>query len=62
MLVERAPCTTEEVAIHYGMIASGNQVIKDGVIRDRLSSELGSVLCFEMEAAGLMNNFPCLVI
>ncbi|KAH0371128.1 pfs domain-containing protein, partial [Aureobasidium melanogenum] len=23
---------------------------------------LGGVLCFEMEAAGLMNNFPCLVI
>jgi hypothetical protein len=24
--------------------------------------ELGGVLCFEMEAAGLMNTFPCLVI
>jgi nucleoside phosphorylase len=24
--------------------------------------EFGGVLCFEMEAAGLMNNFPCLVI
>lgn len=29
--------------------------------RDRLAEELG-VLCFEMEAAGLMDNFPCLVI
>ena len=36
--------------------------MKDGVTRDRLSSELGGVLCFEMEAAGLMNSFPCLVI
>jgi hypothetical protein len=44
------------------MIASGNQVIKDGLTRDRLRSELGSVLCFEMEAARLMNSFPCLVI
>jgi len=61
-LVERAPRTTEEVVIHYGTIASGNQVMKDGVTRDRLSSELGGVLCFEMEAAGLMNSFPCLVI
>ncbi|CAN9403213.1 unnamed protein product [Alternaria alternata] len=26
------------------------------------SAELGGVLCFEMEAAGLMNSFPCLVI
>jgi nucleoside phosphorylase len=60
--VERSPRAREEIAIHFGTIASGNQVIKDGVIRDRLSSELGGVLCFEMEAAGLMNNFPCLVI
>lgn len=48
--------------IHLGTIASGNQVMRDGVTRDKLSSELGGVLCFEMEAAGLMNNFPCLVI
>ncbi|KIW33603.1 uncharacterized protein PV07_00439 [Cladophialophora immunda] len=27
--------------VHYGTIASGNQVIKDGVARDKLSSELG---------------------
>ena len=52
----------EEVATHYGIIASGNQVIKDAAVRDRLSAELGGVLCFEMEAAGLMNSFPCLVV
>ncbi|KAF2622623.1 hypothetical protein BU25DRAFT_415117 [Macroventuria anomochaeta] len=52
----------EEVTIHYGTIASGNQVIKDGATRDRLSEELDGVLCFEMEAAGLMNDFPCLVV
>ena len=43
-------------------MTSGNQFIKDTVTRDRLSKELGGILCFEMEAAGLMNNFPCLVI
>ena len=48
-------------AIHYGLIASANQLMKDALIRDRLSAEKG-VLCFEMEAAGLMNHFPCLVI
>lgn len=47
--------------IHYGNIASGNQVIKNAAMRDRLSKDLG-VLCFEMEAAGLMQDFPCLVI
>ena len=48
-------------SIHYGIIASGNQVIKDGHTRDRLKDELGAI-CFEMEAAGLMDTFPCLVI
>jgi nucleoside phosphorylase len=35
--------------------------MKDALIRDRLAAEK-DVLCFEMEAAGLMNHFPCLVI
>lgn len=48
-------------AIHYGLIASGNQLMKDAHIRDMLIKEK-DVLCFEMEAAGLMNHFPCLVI
>ena len=49
--------------IHYGLIASGNQVMKDAKKRDEISNDMGeSVLCFEMEAAGLMNDFPCLVI
>ena len=61
-LVERTSRGSQEVVVHYGTIASGNQVIRDGITRDRLSSELGGVLCFEMEAAGLMNSFPCLVI
>lgn len=47
--------------IHYGLIASGNQLMKDAIIRDKLANEK-NVLCFEMEAAGLMNHFPCLVI
>ncbi|OGM47583.1 hypothetical protein ABOM_004259 [Aspergillus bombycis] len=48
-------------AIHYGLIASANQLMKDALIRDRLAAEK-EVLCFEREAAGLMNSFPCLVI
>jgi nucleoside phosphorylase len=52
---------TEEPEIHYGLIGSGNQVIKHGPTRDRIARELG-ILCFEMEAAGLMDYFPCLVI
>jgi nucleoside phosphorylase len=52
----------EEVVLHYGTIASGNPVIRSAAERDRVSADLGGVLCFEMEAAGLMNSFPCLVI
>ena len=59
-LVARNP--REEIVVYYGTIASGNQQIQDGLIRQRLSDDLGGVLCFEMEAAGLMNTFPCLVI
>jgi nucleoside phosphorylase len=51
-----------EVTVHYGTIASGNQVIENATERDRISAELDGVLCFEMEAAGLMDNYPCLVI
>ncbi|KAF4433367.1 Vegetative incompatibility protein HET-E-1 [Colletotrichum fructicola] len=46
--------------IHYGIIASGNQVIKHGKTRDQMAKELGA-LCFEMEAAGLQ-DFPCLIV
>lgn len=47
--------------VHYGLIASANQLMKDALRRDELA-RLWNVLCFEMEAAGLMNDFPCLVI
>ncbi|QYT04235.1 Ankyrin repeat protein [Trichoderma simmonsii] len=48
-------------AIHYGLIASANRLMKDALVRDRIAAEM-DVLCFETEAAGLMNHFPCLVI
>ncbi|OCK87193.1 kinesin light chain [Cenococcum geophilum 1.58] len=60
--VTRQPRESEDVVIHCGTIASGNQVMRYGTTRDTVSAELGGVLCFEMEAGGLMNNFPCLVI
>ncbi|KAH6625586.1 hypothetical protein C7974DRAFT_377081 [Boeremia exigua] len=52
----------EEVVVHFGTVASGNRVMKNATERDIASAQLGGVLCFEMEAAGLMNTFPCLVI
>jgi nucleoside phosphorylase/tetratricopeptide (TPR) repeat protein len=60
-LVNRPTRTTDEPRVHYGTIASGNQLIRDAASRDRLGEKYGA-LCFEMEAAGMMNQLPCLVI
>lgn len=60
-LITRVDREDETPTTHYGLIASGNQVMRDGVNRERLRQE-HNVLCFEMEAAGLMDDFPCLVI
>jgi nucleoside phosphorylase len=60
-LVAREPRPSSEPVIHYGLIASGDQVMRHGYTRDKLRREI-NVLCFEMEAAGLMDSFPCIVI
>lgn len=67
--IERRNRPRPEVpTIHYGLIASGNRVMKNGRERDNIVATLkqetngAECLCFEMEAAGLMDNFPCLVI
>ncbi len=60
-LVRRLPRESAGPQVHYGAIASGNEEIACGVTRDAAKETLG-VLCFDREAAGLMNNFPCLAI
>ncbi|KAL2832131.1 hypothetical protein BDW59DRAFT_181455 [Aspergillus cavernicola] len=50
-IVPRRLRRKKDPVIHYGTIASA----------DVLRKKYG-ILCFEMEAAGLMNDFPCLVI
>jgi nucleoside phosphorylase len=60
-IVERTPRYPNGPLIHYGLIASGNQVMRHGGSREILRKDL-DVLCFEMEAAALMDNFHCLVI
>lgn len=58
--VKRKP---RQMRVHYGLIASGNEVIKDSIFRDKLNRDLGGqALCVEMEAAGLAHNFPCITI
>ncbi|KAI0485805.1 hypothetical protein F4859DRAFT_528751 [Xylaria cf. heliscus] len=61
-VVKRKP-RSQGMLVHYGLIASGNRVIKNAMFRDKLRKDLRrDVLCVEMEAAGLMDNFPCIVI
>lgn len=59
----RSPRPSNDPKIHYGVIASGNTLVKDAATREVLALQTGEdCICFEMEAAGLMNTFPCLVI
>ena len=60
-LIERKTRRSQDPMIYYGAVASGNQVIKDATTRDKIAQEL-DVVCFEMEAAGLMDVLPCLSI
>ncbi|KAL4768441.1 nucleoside phosphorylase domain-containing protein [Aspergillus nidulans var. acristatus] len=54
---------TTNPEIHYRIIASSNTLVKDAITRDQIVADLGKdCICIEMEAAGLMNHFPCLVI
>lgn len=49
-------------SIHRGLILSGNGVIKNPKDRALLTREYRNAICFEMEAAGIMDELPCLVI
>jgi nucleoside phosphorylase len=60
-LIPRSERSDDNPAIHYGLIASTNLVMKNALIRDTIAIEK-DILCFDMGVAGLMNNFPCLVI
>ncbi|KAL3449521.1 nucleoside phosphorylase domain-containing protein [Aspergillus insuetus] len=60
-LIARPRRNFKDPRIWYGLIASANQVMKHGPTRDRLAQQYG-FLCFEMEAAGLIDQFPCAVI
>ena len=59
--MRRVPQTDLTPRIHYGTIGSSKTVVKDSDTREQLKKDLG-LLCVEMEAAGLIDHFPCLVI
>lgn len=47
--------------VHFGLIASGDTVIKSGEERDDIARQ-ENIVGFEMEGAGVRDSFPCVVI
>lgn len=68
LVIQRPPRSPEgESEVHYGLIASGNSLVRSPNARHELIKRIGSeeadnILCFEMEAAGVSQEKPCLVI
>ncbi|KPM42141.1 hypothetical protein AK830_g4416 [Neonectria ditissima] len=62
-LVSRHRLTTglTQPKVHFGLMASGDTVMKSGAERDSIARQEG-VLGFEMEGAGVWDAFPCVVI
>lgn len=64
--VSRGPAKQDRAngpRIFFGTIASGNTVVKNGKMRGEIIELVGKdTMCIEMEAAGLMDSFPCIVI
>jgi nucleoside phosphorylase len=65
--LRQSSLTTEQVkealkpAVHFGLMASGDVVMKSGSHRDRIAAK-DNVIAFEMEGAGVWDNFPTVVI
>jgi nucleoside phosphorylase len=47
--------------IHFGLIASGDSVMKSGYHRDEIAAK-EKIIAFEMEGAGVWDSFPTVVI
>ncbi|KAJ5116703.1 hypothetical protein N7456_001051 [Penicillium angulare] len=47
--------------VHFGLIASGDTVLKSGLDRDNIAKET-KVIAFEMEGSGVWDTMPCVVI
>jgi ankyrin repeat protein/nucleoside phosphorylase len=61
-IVDRLARGSDNPKIHYGLIASGDRVMRSAMKRNKTGRDIGDILCFEMEAAGIMTEFPCIVI
>ncbi|PYI12640.1 purine and uridine phosphorylase [Aspergillus sclerotiicarbonarius CBS 121057] len=60
--VPRPLRSSDQPIVHRGLILSGNGVIKNPQDRDRLRRGYDDAICFEMEAAGIVDEIPCLAV
>ncbi|KAH8157508.1 hypothetical protein CIB48_g10739 [Xylaria polymorpha] len=62
-IVQRPHRESDGSKVHYGLIASGDRVMRSAAKRDEQVRNLrDDILCFEMEAAGLTTESSYLVI
>ena len=61
-LIERLPRANQDLIFHQGTIVSGDTDMKDPQRRNQISHIYHDALCFEMEAAGIMDDKRCLII
>lgn len=55
------PAQPPQPDLHIGIVASGDLVLKSALDRDQLHRDTGAI-AFEMEAAGIWDEAPCIVI
>ena len=53
--------TKPQPVVHFGVMGSGNKVIKSGLHRDQVAKADG-IIAFEMEGAGVWDYFPSILI
>jgi nucleoside phosphorylase len=61
-IVPRPKRDSTKLIYHRSTIVSGNSVMKNGIERDKISKSNYNARCFEMEAAGVIDDTRCLVI
>ncbi|KAH8696324.1 hypothetical protein BGW36DRAFT_428337 [Talaromyces proteolyticus] len=61
LIVRKRPSQSSTPAIHVGMIASGDTVMKSGTDRDSIAFQ-DDIIAFDMEGAGVWEKFPSVLV
>lgn len=61
VLDRKNPPQPYDPAVHFGLVASGDTIMKSGQDRDDIAAR-DQVIAFEMEGAGVWESFPCCLV